>query len=262
MTPFDDVLPPGLRDVAVLTGEVRLPATAEHAGVLWRAEGGRFWLHVPGVADYLVDEASVTVDSAPGAHPITIVRHLLAAPAAVAWMMRGITVLSASVAIGPDGAVVVAGHPGAGKSTLVAELLARGWALVADGVAPVVVTDGVPHCLPAARAVSCWERADDVRRDWHPEPVPLVAMVLLRETQGALKVSDPRAGLDRFLGLHETRYLGTMTRAVLGNDVFLRTAGEVARSDAPMVDFARPAGRNTRTELGDLVLELLRDRRP
>ncbi|MDO9496296.1 MAG: hypothetical protein Q7J48_11395 [Nocardioides sp.] len=240
-----------------------MPATAEHAGVLWRGEARHFWLHVPDVADYLVEDgATVTVQGAPGAAPETIVQHLLAAPQAVAWMMRGITVLDAAVAVGPHGAVAVAGHAGSGKSTLVAELLARGWALVADGVAPVVVTHGVPHCLPAARSVSCWDRADDVHRDWHPAPAPLVAMVLLNETQGELEMSDPRAGLNRFVGLHHTRYMGTMTRAVLGNDFFLLTAGEVARSAVPMVDLARPAGKDSRAELGDLVLGLLTARRP
>jgi hypothetical protein len=255
MTAFEpDVLPPGLRDVTVREGRVDVPATAEHAGVLWRAAGSRFWLHVPDVADYLVEDgASVTVQVAPDAASPTVVGHLLAAPQAVLWMMRGITVLGAAVAAGPDGAVAVSGPAGAGKTTLVAELLSRGWDLVADGVAPVVVIGGVPQCLPASRTVSSWDRPDDVRRQWLAGAVPLRSLVHLREVQGELTVSEPKAGLERFLGLHDTRYMGTMTRAVLGNDVFLRTAGEIARSTVPMTEVTRTVGVDLRTTLRDLV---------
>jgi hypothetical protein len=249
-----DVLPPGLRDVTLREGTVRVPDTAEHAGVLWRAEGSRFWLHVPDVADYLVEDgATVTVQPALDPDPGAVVRHLLAAPQAVLWMMRGTTVLDAAVAAGPDGAVAVSGHAGAGKSTLVAELVSRGWDLVADGVAPVVVSGGVPHCLPAARTISCWDGEDDVRREWLAAAVPLVSLVHLREVQGELAVSEPKAGLDRLIRLHDTRFMGTMTRAVLGNDVFLRAAGEIARSTVPMTEIARPTSVDSRALLADLV---------
>jgi hypothetical protein len=261
-SPGPDTLPPGLGDVVVARGDVRVPTTAQHAGVLWRAEGRRFWLHVPEVADYLVEDgATITVqDAAGGADPAAVERHLLAAPVAALWMMRGVAVLGASVAAGPDGAVAVCGHAGAGKSSLVSELLDRGWDLVADGVAPVVVEAGVPYCLPAADSVWAWDDIDVVRRPWVPAPVPLAAVVLLSSVRAELAVSAPRAGLDRFLGLHENRYLSSMTGAVLGTEVFLRTMGEVARSSVTMVDVERPSRTETRAVLADLVIELVAGR--
>ena len=152
--------------------------------------------------------------------------------------------------------MAICGHAGAGKSALVLELLGRGWDLVADGVAPVVVEGGVPSCLPAATSVWMWGHPDVVRRPWVAAPVPLAALVLLSSVRAELALSEPRVGFDRFSGLHENRYLSSMTGAVLGNDVFLRTTGEVARSSVAMVDLERPSRIETRAALADLVIEL------
>jgi len=64
--------------------------------------------------------------------PALAARYLLEAPAAVLLSRRAWQVLHAGAIVGPRGAVVIRGGPGAGKSTLVAAAWKAGFSVLAD----------------------------------------------------------------------------------------------------------------------------------
>jgi hypothetical protein len=66
-------------------------------------------------------------------------------------------------------AVILPGDPGAGKSTLTAALMLRGWRLLSDELTIVDLDDG--SLLPLARPVSLKERSIDVIRAFEPGAV-------------------------------------------------------------------------------------------
>lgn len=67
-----------------------------------------------------------------GAAPSFAARYLLEAPAAVLFTRRAFTVLHAGAVVGANGAVVLRGAAGAGKSTLVAAAWRAGLCVLAD----------------------------------------------------------------------------------------------------------------------------------
>jgi hypothetical protein len=63
-------------------------------------------------------------------------------------LLRGCTALHASVVAGPSGAVAFLGATGAGKTTIGAELVRRGYPLVSDDVAVIELTPAGPLVHP------------------------------------------------------------------------------------------------------------------
>jgi hypothetical protein len=158
MGPF----PSWLDDASIRIGPVPASLTGESAsGVLWKAAPGRFLLDVPGVARYLVtDGDSITIDPQRSASDDEVARFARATPFAALCHQRGIAVLHAAAAVRDDRAVLVAGDSAAGKSTLLAALLARGWRMVADDLTPVTLDDeSMPIVLPTFPELILWEDA-------------------------------------------------------------------------------------------------------
>lgn len=134
-------------------------------------------------------------------------------------LLQGYEALHAGAVATPDGVIAITAAAGGGKSTLLAELLQRGLALMADDVlvlesrgteaplahpAPPLMT--VPAArIPMLRQASPPETVsslDDER--WiavpvHPEPLPLKALVVLDRRPGLRssleKIEDPLAPL-------------------------------------------------------------------
>jgi hypothetical protein len=126
-------------------------------------------------------------------------------------LLRGYEALHAGAIVTPDGVIAVTAATGGGKSTLLAELLGRGLALMADDV--LVLKSGgteVPLAFPApplmtvpatriptlgqAAPLQTISAIDDER--WiavpvHPEPLPLKALVVLDRRLG----HEPEASL-------------------------------------------------------------------
>jgi hypothetical protein len=131
-------------------------------------------------------------------------------------LLRGYEALHAGAIATPDGAVAITAATGGGKSTLLAALLQRGQALMADDVlvlesrgtqAPLAFPAPPLMTVPAARIPSLSKTAppqtiasiDDER--WiaipvHPEPLPLKTLVLL-DRRPASNRSGPQASLTR-----------------------------------------------------------------
>ncbi len=129
--------------------------------MLWKAAPGRFLLDVPGVARYLVkDGQSITIDPQRSASDDELARFARATPFAALCHQRGIAVVHAAAAVRDDRAVLVAGDSAAGKSTLLAALIARGWRMLADDLTPVTLNDeSLPIALPTFPELILWEDA-------------------------------------------------------------------------------------------------------
>jgi hypothetical protein len=126
-------------------------------------------------------------------------------------LLQGYEALHAGAIATPDGVIAVTAAAGGGKSTLLAELLGRGWKLMADDVlvlapqeaAPPIAHPGPPlMTVPVSRlgildtnstkAIStiddeCW-----IAVPVHSQPLPLKALVLLdRRPESELSTARP-----------------------------------------------------------------------
>ncbi len=113
---------------------------------------------------------------------------------------RGATVIHASAALGPRGALLFAADSGTGKSTLAAALAARGWRALADDCC--AIEDGRLHPLPFAGKL----RPDVAATLRAPsgaggEPVGIAALFLLKRRPGPPAVSpvEPKAAVTALL---------------------------------------------------------------
>lgn len=243
---------------------VRDLADAPHAGVLWRATRGRLVLDVPQVARYhICDGNLVEIDPCPGAVAGEVQRFLRMIPVAALYLQRGVPVLHAAVATDPAGrAVVLAGESGSGKSVLLTALMRRGWGVLTDDLAPVML-DGeqVPVAVPTWPEVSEWRScaapADGGRSDlagtFVREARPISAIWWLGlHGFDPVEVRDVE-GIARFGALGAMAYNGYIASALLDRARYLRVAGAVAGSGLPIRRLIRPRGRWTAGELADIA---------
>jgi hypothetical protein len=134
-------------------------------------------------------------------------------------LLRGYEALHAGAIATPDGVIAISAATGGGKSTLLAELLQRGLALMADDVlvlesrgteAPLAHPAPPLMTVPAARTpilregnpletISSLGQEQWIAVPVHPEPFPLKALVVLDRRPGLKtsleKIDDPLAPL-------------------------------------------------------------------
>jgi hypothetical protein len=116
--------------------------------------------------------------------------HLLYPVMAAVLRQRRLLVLHASSVVDKRGAVLVAGEPGAGKSTTVAGLVAKGYRLQTDDVSALrVITKGHIEVLPGISQVHLHDKAADrlpfdmrglVRHSWHGDKMAMPVAAVSR----------------------------------------------------------------------------------
>jgi hypothetical protein len=157
---FPELLPgAGDPDITVAYGELPQVSLGETKnGIHYQAIPGQLLLDVDRIARYLVRNGNeIVIDR----HPDTSdddVRLFLLGPALAAVMhQRGILTLhGSSVKVG-DGCVVFLGNCRMGKSTLVTELVRRGYSCLGDDVCPVSIgDDGIPYASSAFPQAKLW----------------------------------------------------------------------------------------------------------
>jgi hypothetical protein len=118
----------------------------------------RALLRMPGTGRMLVTANDLEVTVPPGSD----LAHLapLADPAlALQWQLRAVpTLRAASVAHG-NHSVLLTGTGPVGTSTLAAGLALRGWRVLGDAVAPVIVGNGSIGVMPTTDTVGLWPDA-------------------------------------------------------------------------------------------------------
>ena len=141
LVPFD-----GTPDVLIRFGPVpaELEGPVRH-GPGYQAAEGRYLLHVPGIARYLVtDGRDVRIAPTPGTAESGVRLFLLSSVMAAVTHQRGLLAMHASTVNVDGAAVLFAGKSGTGKSTLIAAFHDRGYPVVTDDIS-VVAFDGDEH---------------------------------------------------------------------------------------------------------------------
>src|ERR1700710_114168 len=132
-------------------------------GPFAQAKPGVLLLCVPGVARYLVcGGTSIDIAVEPDADPGAVLLYLRGGARGALTLQRGELPLHAATLVAPGGSqgLSICGVSGAGKSTMAAELVRRGWALVADDMTRVTWEEGAGVLAwPGDGVIKLWNDA-------------------------------------------------------------------------------------------------------
>lgn len=175
-----------------------------------------------------------------------------------------------------DGAVLLAGEPGAGKSTTAAALAMRGHAVLSDDLTALALDHGAPVAVPAFDHLRLWPlstplvlddatQLDRITPTWDKRrfplegaafadaPCPVRAIVVLRERR-----NDARVVVHTLTPAHAVIKLATLTYANYLLDASMRAAelrqlGALVRA-VPVLSVAPSAGRDGLDPLCDAIV--------
>lgn len=271
----------GPADVFVRIGTVprHLP-DPRGRGVLFEASPGSYLLRVDDVARFLAqDGRHITIDASASADPRRLQSLLLGAVFTALLHQRGSLVLHASGLAGPNGAVLIAGHSGAGKSTIASELAARGYAVIGDDAAVVVggengeliVQPGLPQLNLWKDAASHLGLDESTAQLAPPEldkyivsqpftfvsgPHPLAAICVLDLGVKDVVITEELADGERFAVLKEQTRQFRVMDALGANPDHFRLTTKVA-AQVRMTRILRPLRQQARSQVADIVAALL-----
>ncbi len=231
----------GVPDVVISSGVIE-PCSADDPPDLVnfvRRDGDRLWINIPGKLAMRI-EAGERIVYQPHANAIEdeMRLYLLGTGLAAILMQRGHFVLHGNAIAMPCGnAIVCMGSSGAGKSTIAAALMARGYAVLSDDVCAI---DKDGNILRGLTRVKLW---DDAARKIGIDTTGL------RRFEGAhdkwsvplsrsLPPVSQRAGLFVHLevgdsaALEESRFSGAERFAALCNNIFRPELSRVLELDA------------------------------
>lgn len=259
----------GVPDVEIRSSRVAsggLPEGRQLGPFLW-ASPGQLWLHVPGIARFLVrDGRRIDVEPEPGADEDSVRVFLLGSALGALLSQRGLLVLHGNAVRIGDQCMVCVGPSGAGKSTLAAGFLRRGHEVLADDV---VAVDAQCRALPGFPRIKLWQDvADRLAIDTEPlqrirpdmpkfnlpvpaagdgEPLPIRWIYVL----GSDHVDDfrfePIQGMQRFMPLRQNTYRVRFLEGMVLKAEHLRLCGQLAgrvrlaRVTRPRLGFALDA---------------------
>lgn len=193
---------------------------------------------------------------------------------------RGLLALHGSCIAGPEGAVLICGGSGTGKSTTTAELLSRGFSFMADDISVLSLEeDGTVSALPAFPYQKlCRDVVEnlalpqeeliyvDEKKDKFLVPykgifkdaaVPVRAILLLAITGEDCVSLEELSGIPKFQACMNAWFL----RPLLGNDLYAPENGVTGLSLAsrvPVYRIARPKSRDSKAEVVQKILSALK----
>ena len=138
-------------DINIRYGEVpeELPYPSAF-GALWQADKDKMLLPIKNVARYMiVNNSEVIIERLPDTTEEEVRIFLLGSILGALLHTREMLVLHSSVIETERGAVLFTGKSGAGKSTLLAEFLKRGYPMIADDKAGIIIENKIAKVLPA-----------------------------------------------------------------------------------------------------------------
>ncbi len=264
-----------LQNITIKTAPVPIELGGTTArGVLWQASPGRFLLDLPEVARYLVEGGEcVTIEPCTGILPDVVTHFARMTPLAALLYQRGMLAFHAAAVANERGAVLLAGDSGGGKSTLLMELLQRGWALLADELA-IVSQDGNGglHVIPTFSDIALWpdtlkkfgkeaeefEHADanrlllNLTDQRTVASQPLLAMYRLGVQSKAEISCERMAGIEHFKAVSTLLYNSHVADALLDRVIYMGYASAIVRT-TPVVRLNRPRGSWSVDGLADLI---------
>ena len=157
--PFDS-LPAPMQDVDVTvrlgTVPVELSGCDIVRSAMWQARPGAFLMEIEGVARYLVEGGRDVTVAPLGGDDADVAAFLANTPFTVLLQQRGLLTLHGASVATDQGAVLLLGGSGIGKSSLAAALVERGFPLIADDVAGIAIADERVMVLPASTSLRLW----------------------------------------------------------------------------------------------------------
>ena len=197
------------RDPDVTIRRRSVPESLENpaaCGPTWQIAGERFLLRIPDIARFLLSNGrEIAFEPEPEAKADDIPIFILGTVFGILLHQREQIVLHASAVRVNGKAILFCGGSGAGKSTIAAALVQRGYPLMTDDVCAIAMTPGgVPMVYPDGRQLKLWaysidrldlaeRRGERVRarlekfyvepKEALSEPLPLGAVYALREAR-------------------------------------------------------------------------------
>ena len=147
---------PADADLRIQFGDVS-PSGLEHPLMMQpfcQANAEALWLHVPGVAHFLITQGSqITLHPSPGVDEDSIRVFLLGSCMGALLMQRDLFLLHGNAVKVGRHCISFVGHSGAGKSTLSGAFFKRGYSILADDVCAVSAAGDV---LPSFPQIKLW----------------------------------------------------------------------------------------------------------
>ena len=193
-------------EVTIRRGELpsHLHEDVRKTGPNWELTENRFLLRIPGLARFMISDASrIEYQPEDGVDAGELTAFLTGSVLGILLHLRGLVVLHASAVLADGGAILFCGASGAGKSTLAAALGERGYPLISDDLCVLAPGAGGRLCVEAdGRLHKLWQRSlkgldlaeragDEVRhqinkfyvppRDGRQDPMPVRRLYELRE---------------------------------------------------------------------------------
>ena len=179
-------------------------------------DGEAYAFHYRDGTRFVIDGATIWCAWPPSSTPEDTATYLLGPILAFVLRLRGTLSLHASAVVLGGRAVAIAAPPSGGKSTTAAAFADRGARILTDDVLPIVWREGEPWVLPGYPRIRLWpetvrarhgseealplltptwsKRYLDVRAQFQSGPLPLGAIVILRERVAGPPVVAPLAG--------------------------------------------------------------------
>lgn len=273
--------PAGEPDVTIRVGAV--PAalanpTASRRNI-WQVQPGAFLLNVDGVGCFLVADGREILVEPRGGSDWELGLFLAGSTFAALLQQRKVVTLHAGAVATEAGAVLFAGRTGIGKSSLLAALVERGYAMLSDGFTGVAPGEGGQfRALSGFPSLRLWADALDelgwrsqaqakVREDlekyllpaarFHAEPLAVRAVYLLTVHDGSTVAIDPLSCTAAFWWLNKYTYRKHFLKGT-GHGLAHFHAVTAMSQNLPVLRVKRPAHPFLLDALTDRVEEDLR----
>ena len=244
-------------DVVISLSENGSSPSSPLQGGGYTVQPGQFHLHVPEVARYSVEQGKrIVIEPIAGSSPERIRLFLLGSAMGALLYQRGLFPLHGSAIDTPFGVMIFVGTQGAGKSTLAAEFLHRGYRLLSDDICAIQraaeglrVLPALAHIRLCADAYDRLERPRGAHFDvdkflvpmgnrYCPDPRPLKAIHILSDQEGGVPRFEVLRGFDRLRYLLDNLYRPQFLQGQRTQGDLMGTAGVIAK-EATVASVAR-----------------------
>lgn len=195
-------------------------------------------------------------------------------------LQRDIMTIHCSAIAGEDGAILIAGQSGSGKSTITTSYLKEGYQLMADDIVAVRINEEekVMACPAFPYQKLCRDAVN--REGFQPDeliyidedkdkflvsrkeqftdhPVKVKAMVMLGVYDGDKVEVEEITGVNKLMAVRENLFLKRLSGEWLGKANLIKTCLEIG-SKVPIYVVMRPEKSDTRLELKETLDKILR----
>ena len=272
--------PAGAPDVTVRVGvaPAALANPTASGRNIWQVQPGAFLLSIDGVGRFLVVDGREILVEPQGGSDWELGLFLAGSTFAALLQQRTVVTLHAGAVATEAGAVLFAGRAGIGKSSLLAALVGRGYAMLSDGFTGVVPGDGQFRALSGFPTLRLWADALD-ELGWRPqaqakvreglekyllpaarfraEPLAIRAVYLLTEHNDSTFAIDPLPCGAAFRWLYKYTYRSRFLRGNGQGPAHFHAVTAMARH-LPVLRVRRPSHPFLLDALADRVEEDLR----